>query len=406
VDRKAIASPVPKLAIVTTHPIQYYAPLFKALANSGRLQIRVFYTWSQTCSGTHQDEGFGRELRWDIPLLDGYEHEFVPNIARRPGLESFWGLRNPTLIPAITDWNPGALLVYGWNFRTHLNTLRHFKGRVPILFRGDSTLLDHQPAWRAIFRRAVLKWVYSHVDVALSVGSNNRDYFLWCGMPDDRIIFAPHSVDIARFSREDAGFKETAFDWRRELQIGESEMTVVFAGKLQPKKNPRLLLDAFIESGIEGHLVYVGDGELRKELELDARMDPRIHFLPFQNQSLMPAVYRLGDLFVLPSRGPGETWGLALNEAMASGCAIAASTMVGATRDLIDDGVNGWRFESDMVGELVHVLHEAARMGPRGLRLMGEQARAAASKWSISESAARIEAAALELMSNLAAKGA
>src|SRR5262245_4022749 len=131
-----------KLAIVSTHAIQYNAPVFRQLAQSTLIEPKVFYTWSQTADGGFFDTEFGAKVQWDVPLLDGYEYEFVPNLASRPGPHGFFGFDNPTLVDAITRWSPDALLVYGWNNRTHLRTLRHFKGRLPVLFRGDSTLLD------------------------------------------------------------------------------------------------------------------------------------------------------------------------------------------------------------------------------------------------------------------------
>jgi glycosyltransferase involved in cell wall biosynthesis len=394
-----------KLAIVATHPIQYCAPVFQALACSDSLEIRVFYTWSQTASGRRADIGFGRTVKWDIPLLDGYAYEFVPNIAKRPGADHFWGLRNPTLIHSVEEWRPDALLVYGWNSWTHLKVLRHFKRKVPILFRGDSTLLDRQPPLRAMSRRAALRWVYRHVDVALAVGKNNRDYFTWCGLPSERIVFAPHSVDTERFSRNDAGYEERALAWRRELGIEDSAVVIVFAGKLQSKKDPRLLLDGFMQADIAAHLVFVGEGKLENRLRAAAKGRQRIHFMPFQNQTLMPAVYRLGDLFVLPSCGPGETWGLALNEAMASGRAIVASTKVGGARDLINHSVNGWIFESRSLPGLIGVLREAANLGREGLRLMGEQGCSAIAHWSTEESAGRIGAAVLNLIRDWKSQG-
>src|SRR6185437_5176999 len=121
-----------QLAIVSTHPIQYYAPIFQTLARSTTLAPRVFYTWSQTSSAAVADTGFDRAITWDIPLLEGYEHEFVPNLAARPGTDHFDGLRNPGLIPAIESWGAEAVLVFGWNLHSHLRALRHFKGRIPV----------------------------------------------------------------------------------------------------------------------------------------------------------------------------------------------------------------------------------------------------------------------------------
>lgn len=387
-----------KLAIVATHPVQYYAPVFRALSSSGSLDVRVFYTWSQTAFGQHADSGFGTPVRWDIPLLDGYAYQFVPNIANRPGTDHFLGLRNPMLIGIIERWGPDALLIYGWNSWTHLNVLRHFSRKVPILFRGDSTLLDQVSPLRALARRIVLRQVYRHVDVALAVGRNNREYFKWCGIPSKRIIFAPHSIDIERFSYDNAGYAVQARAWRQNMAITEDSTTILFAGKIQEKKDPLLLLSAFLQINQNAHLIFVGAGQLETSLRDRAGNRRNIHFMPFQNQSLMPAVYRLGDLFVLPSRGPGETWGLALNEAMASGCPVAVSNKVGSAADLVDNGVNGWIFESGNLPALVEILSEAVSLGRGRLHEMGKIGRDIISHWSTEAAADAIGTGVLNLL--------
>jgi glycosyltransferase involved in cell wall biosynthesis len=382
--------PQRKLAIVSTHPIQYYAPVFRALAASGDFDLRVFYTWSQLFTESMFDPGFGAAVKWDVPLLDGYQYQFVRNVAKRPGTDHFGGLNTPTLVREIETWQPDAILVYTWNSRAHLRALRYFKGRLPVLFRGDSTLLDERAWWRASLRKIFLTWVYRHVDVAIAVGANNRDYFAWCGLPPERIAIAPHSVDTVRFAADSAAHEKRAAEWRQELGIGPQAIVILFAGKLQHKKNPRLLLDAFSALKNGSHLVFVGNGELENELNAGAATMENVHFLPFQNQSIMPAVYRLGDVFVLPSRGPEETWGLALNEAMASGRAVIASSKVGGARDLIQPGENGWIFESGERRALENTLRLAASLGRSDLHAMGRTAQAWSAGWSTAESARRI----------------
>jgi glycosyltransferase involved in cell wall biosynthesis len=376
----------PRLAVISTHPIQYYAPVFRAIASGEEVILRVFFTWSQSAEGAVFDPGFGARFAWDVPLLDGYDHQFVENRAKRPGSAHFFGIRNPGLNREIADWDPDAVLVYGWNLYSHLQALRHFKGKVPVLFRGDSTLLNEHGAAHALARRIVLRWIYSHVDVPISVGSNNRDYYLWSGVPAERIAFAPHSVDTVRFADVAGDHRQAAMCRREELGIAPETIVFVFAGKLVAVKDPAFLLRAFMALKSVAHLVFVGDGALETELRTEALCSPNIHFLPFQNQSAMPAVYRIGDAFILPSRS--ETWGLALNEAMACGRPIIASSRVGGARDLVRDGVTGWMFQSGRGDDLMRVLRLAIDTGREGLGQMGRNAQTASAGWS-SEAAAQ-----------------
>src|SRR5690554_5946464 len=126
-----------KIAIISTHPIQYNAPWFRILAEKPNYQVKVFYTWSQRQSEFY-DHDFGQDIRWDIPLLDGYEFEFVENVSTKPTNKSYSGINCPSLIKSIKNWNATHLLIFGWNFKAHFDSMRYFKGRIPILFRGDS----------------------------------------------------------------------------------------------------------------------------------------------------------------------------------------------------------------------------------------------------------------------------
>src|ERR1700754_108540 len=189
-----------RLAIITTHPIQYNAPWFRMLAQSNRLLVKVFYTWEQSQQGSKFDPGFGKKIEWDIPLLEGYEYCFVKNTAAEPGTHHFKGVINPTLNKEVESWNPDAVLVFGWSFSSHLACMRYFKGRIPVLFRGDSTLLDDKPGVKKWLRRVFLRWVYRFIDYALYVGINNKNYFLAHGIAESRLVLLPHAVDNRRFA--------------------------------------------------------------------------------------------------------------------------------------------------------------------------------------------------------------
>ncbi|RZK60389.1 MAG: glycosyltransferase, partial [Pedobacter sp.] len=331
------------LAIIISHPIQYYVPLFKLLAQ--HYNLKVFYTWGEEGSNAKYDPGFKKPVAWDIPLLEGYTYEFLTNAAKDAGSHHFNGIVNPDLIEKVKAFQPDAILVYGWAYKSHLKLLRHFKGKIPIWFRGDSTLLDEKKGIKQILRTLFLKRVYRNVDKALHVGSESKKYFRKFGIKEKDLIFVPHAVDNERFAVDRS---KEAQQIRASLNIKHNDILVLFAGKLEHKKNPMLLLEAFIELDLLNvHLLFVGSGELEESIKFrvlslgskvqstesflwhNKSLKERIHFMDFQNQTQMPAVYQACDLFCLPSQGPGETWGLAVNEAMACGKAVLVSDKVG-----------------------------------------------------------------------------
>ena len=146
-----------RLAIVTSHPIQYNAPLFKLLTQRGNIKIKVFYTWGKQVMNNKFDPGFGKAIQWDIPILDGYEFSFVKNISPDPGSHHFKGIINPSLNNEIEGWKADAILVFGWSFQSHLKCIHYFSNKIPVLFRGDSTLLDEKRGIKQSLRRLLLK---------------------------------------------------------------------------------------------------------------------------------------------------------------------------------------------------------------------------------------------------------
>lgn len=347
-----------KLAIITTHPIQYYAPIFKLMHQQKKLEIKVFYTLGEV--GLKQfDPGFGKAITWDIPLLQGYNFQFQENTSKNPGSHRFWGVVNPDLIQEIKAWTADVILVYGWAYFAHLKVICHFKNKIPVFFRGDSTLLDKKNSLKNSIKNIFLYWVYKHVDHAFYVGKNSKAYFKYYGLQEKQLSFAPHSIENERFSRNN--FKAT-IELRRKLRIKPDEILILFTGKLELKKNPELLLKAFeVLNQQNTYLLFAGNGPLEKEVKTKKevlKIASRIHFFDFQNQSQMPVLYQACDLFCLPSCGPAETWGLAVNEAMAAGKAILVSNQVGCAVDLVFEGKNGAVFQSENEADLVHKLQQ------------------------------------------------
>ncbi len=377
-----------KLAIITTHPIQYYAPVFKLLHQRGHLNIKVFYTWGENATDKF-DPGFNKKIEWDVPLLDGYQFEWVKNSSKNPGSHHFKGINNPDLINQIMVWQPDALLVYGWGYQGHLKAIRHFKNKIPVLFRGDSTLLDEKKGIKLLFKSAFLKWVYRHIDHAFYVGANSKAYFKKYGLREDQLSFAPHAVDNDRFAEDK---KNDVQILKKELNIKNDELIILFAGKLEAKKAPLLLLDAFVLlNKPDVHLLFVGNGPFEMQLKLKSEKNDHIHFIDFQNQSRMPVIFQACDLFCLPSQGPNETWGLAINEAMACGKAILASDKVGAAADLVKSGYNGGIFKNGDLDNLTFILNKLITYGKSRLVTMGECSKEIIKDWSFENQVMVIE---------------
>jgi glycosyltransferase involved in cell wall biosynthesis len=384
-----------KLAIVTSHPIQYNAPFFRLLNSRGNIQIKVFYTWSQSVQGPKYDPGFAKKIEWDIPLLDGYDYTFANNIATDPGTHHFKGIVNPTLNREIEQWAPNSILIYGWSFHSHLRCIRYFHKKIPIIFRGDSTLLAEHLGIKKIFRTLFLKWVYKHVDCALYVGTNNKLYYLRHGLKEYQLYFAPHAVDNKRFYDDNSNYEDQALLWRKKLNISDDDIVFMFAGKLETKKNPQLLIKSFLEINDRGtKLIIVGNGIIEKPLKKKYSHFPNISFLDFQNQTVMPVIYRMCNVFILSSKGPVETWGLSINEAMACSRAVLVSEVCGCAVDLVKDGINGYIFNSNNKKYLTRVMKKTIADKTR-LKTMGEESLRIIKVWSFENICKQLESIVL-----------
>jgi glycosyltransferase involved in cell wall biosynthesis len=348
-------APRVRLAVVVSHPTQYYSPWFTWLAANTAVELRVFYLWDFGVKARH-DRQFGATFTWDRDLLAGHEHEFVPNRAANPGTHSFKGLDNPKLGARLRAWRPDAVLLFGYNFRTHLRLI--LRRPAPLIFRGDSHLIDRPPprGWKSW----LLKRIFARFAAITYVGQANRDYFLAHGVPPEKLFFSPHCVDASHFTATEATRAEAAA-LREQLGLAGRRI-VLFAGKFLPAKQPLELLAAFQALAPAGAaLVFVGGGEEQAALAAAAasRPDVAVRILPFANQTEMPARYLLADIFALPSRGLYETWGLAINEAMHLGIPCLVSDRVGCQRDLVTDGVTGWVFRAEDPNQLREKLAQA-----------------------------------------------
>jgi glycosyltransferase involved in cell wall biosynthesis len=345
---------------VLSHATQYYSPWFRSLREKTALNFRVFYLSDFGLKPT-LDEKFGVNFSWDVDLTSGYDWEVVPNTAQKPDTLRFNGLRNPELTARLTAWRPDAILLYGYNYSSHLKLIAWSRfHRVPLIFRGDSHLLGRQRL--PLIKRLLLSILYRQFSAITYVGQANRGYFQRLHVADKKLFFAPHAVNSFHFARGGPKHRARAAALRAELDLGPSTQVILFAGKLTTAKQPDLLLEAFIQlQPPDTVLIFVGDGSELDTLQARAasRPDVAVRFLPFANQSEMPARYLMADLFVLPSQGHYETWGLAVNEAMHMGLPCLVSDQVGCQRDLVTDGVTGWVFQAGQKNHLRIKLAEA-----------------------------------------------
>lgn len=360
-----------RLGVLASHPIQYYSPIFRELACRPGVDLTVHYAIKPTPA--QQGIGFGVDFEWDTDLTSGYNHVWLKNRARRPGLSDFEGLDTPEVESRVRDGRFDAFLVLGWDKRCYWQAMRAgWSAGVPMLVRGDSNLRVLTPWWKKCARELTHRTFIGRFAACLAVGRLSREYFEHFGAR--RVFMSPHCVDNDRFS---AASSEACAALRARWGTAPGDTVFLFAGKLEPKKRPMDIVDAVntldnSDQARSSRVVFAGDGPLKAALEHRAERNGSVHFEGFVNQAQMPELLSAADVLILPSDSR-ETWGLIVNEAMAAGRPVIVSDAVGCAPDLVSGQDTGWTYP---MGDAAALADRMRRMmGPDPRRRMGENAR-------------------------------
>jgi glycosyltransferase involved in cell wall biosynthesis len=361
------------LVVVETHPIQYKAPLFRRMAQDPHLDLTVLYAMIPTAS--QQGAGFGVAFEWDRPLLEGYNYEVLENRAKVPSQSVFSGCDTPGIYAWLRRDRPDAVLVNGWVAKTCIQALVACRRLgIPCLVRGEANLLRPRVAWKHVVHRVLLRQYSAY----LAIGRANLDFYRFHGCPADRLFFAPYAVDNEYFSGQAELRSARRHEIRASLGVPDKVCLFLFAGKLENKKHPLDIIEAV--SGMSGnqragiHVLMAGSGPLQAECETHVRaMNLPVTFAGFLNQSRLPDAYTAADALILPSDA-GETWGLVVNEAMASGLPAIVSDHVGCQGDLVEEGVTGYSFPLGNVQALADLMIRMAG-DAEGRKAMSARAR-------------------------------
>jgi glycosyltransferase involved in cell wall biosynthesis len=379
-----------RLGYLTSHPIQYQAPLFRALANTPGISFEAFFCDMHGAAPSY-DPGFEQVVKFDTPMLEGYRYRVLRNRAPRPGIRPM-GLLNPEAVALARSGRFDAIVVHGYSYLTNLAVLGLPRSRrAMLLLRGESHGEERRPGWKLAVKRGAMPALLDRADHFLAVGALNRRYYESYGVDPHRITLAPYSVDNDFFSEGAGEAAARRSEVRRGLGLSDAGPVFLYCAKLTPVKRPRDLLVAYARhcKNRGAQLAFAGDGPLREELERlagELGVLGQVRFLGFRNQRELPSIYAAADALILPSER--EPWGLVVNEAMACGLAIAASDRVGCAPDLLTSA-NGFTFAFGDIEALGRGLTRWADR-PEVLAEMGRQSRKRIETWSLRETVSGI----------------
>ena len=373
-----------RLCFIASHPIQYHVPWLQAMASHPGLDLDVYFC-HQATPEEQSDAGFGVKFDWDIPLLDGYSHSFLANVAKKPSIASFGGLDTPEIKHKISRRKFDAVIVNGWHFKSAWQAIIScWRTKTPVMVRSDSHLRTQRSLLKKTLKHSLYRSFIPRFDACLAVGSWSSEYFIKYGADPSKVFIVPHVVDNDRYARESTKLLSQRVELREKWGLKGESIVFLFSGKFVEQKRPIDFIKAVEIASREYPRIVglmVGDGSLRCACEGFAHdIGAPVKFTGFLNQSQIIQAYSVADALVLPSAG--ETWGMVVNEAMACGRPCIVSDQVGSAPDLIDEGITGSVFSVGDVRALANLIVSYAADEAR-LRKMGNAASAKIARNSV-----------------------
>ncbi len=362
--------------------------MFKYLNDGDEMNCHVWYLSDHGVSD-NLDQQFSINFKWDIPLLDGYSYEFLKNYSRKPGVyNGLFGFINWDILKKLIALPKKSIVVVpGWNSLSYIMALIFgrflghkmcMRGDPPLnheLLKGRTSRLLRWMAFKTILFPCVYRFLY--------VGKQNYDFYRYYGIKNHRLIRAPHAVNNDFFRTEAGRMEGSESSLRNKFHVPIDHKVILYCGKLIEKKNPIDLLRAFsmLPEHIRTTLIFVGEGELRSELEdiIHKENISNVIITGFVNQSVISEYYMIADIFVMCS-GTGETWGLSTNEVMNFGVPVILSDLTGCAPDLVDS--NGIIFKTNSVSELHQSLLMILELPDIELKLKGVRSKEIVSQYS------------------------
>jgi glycosyltransferase involved in cell wall biosynthesis len=387
--------PLPTLAIVETHPVQYHAPVWREAAQTLGLPVHVIYGGDFSMRG-YRDREFGASFQWEADLLAGYSSQIL-----QPAAADYDSVTAHGVEAALTALQPAAVLALGYHHPLDRAAIRWAtRQRVPLLFRGETSDAPRAARtwWRRLLRDAMLRRLYRRCTTCLYLGAQAKAHYTRLGVPAQRLIHSPYCVDTVHFQTDDAARERLRPATRASLGIADTDWVLLFSGKLSWRKGVDLLPTALrqLPSPLRGrlHLIFLGAGERQAALLSACQQHPtlRCHVTGFVNQSGLSAWYHAADCLVLPSLEM-ETWGLVVNDALHHGLPAVVSEAVGCAPDLILPGQTGEVFTTGQAQALAAALARCAEWSAKAPLQVRQTCRNHVNHYSIAAAAAGLQQA-------------
>lgn len=364
-----------KLAVYSVNPVQYHAPIFRALNKEKDVDTTILFG-----SDIGSRAFYSRELRttieWDIPILKGYQYKFFKNLASENRRGTFSRINFGMFVDILKN-RYDAVLIHGYDtISSWIVFLAAKLIGAKIIWRGEATIRPvlRQNPIKKFIKHKVLPFYFKKCDAVMYSCTGNRKYIQQFSVKDEKMFLIPCAVDNSFFRERRIIDQNELLLKRQELGILEDDFVVLFSARFTIRKRPLDLIEAV--SAIDNKnivMLFVGEGLERENMEaLCEKYNIKSVFTGFSGQKELPKYYSISDLFAVVSDYDASP--KSLNEALNFELPVLVTDKVGTSFDLVKDFKNGFIVESrdvKLMSEKIDYLNKnriiAKEMGKKSL---------------------------------------
>jgi glycosyltransferase involved in cell wall biosynthesis len=378
-----------RVGLLAGSPVPFKIPLYRRLSAASDIDLTVIYA-SDLGVRTIGEElaGYGISFRWDTDLLSGYRSTFLRGAGRNNGYGvRFTQLTDPDIVPLLARQSFDVLWLEGYSSVTHmLAILSQRLHRRGLVMREEQTLLHPRTLPKTLAKEVAMRAVFKQLDAVVYISRENRRWLEHYGVPSERLFSSPYVPDTDHFCAEAARLLPQRAELRKEFGFApDAGPVVISTSRLVENKQPQMVLEAFrrVRARQRCALLLVGSGPAESELkgQVARHRIPDVKFAGFLNQSQVSRAYAAADIFMLLSKS-GETFGMAVAEAMHFGLSLILSDKVGSGADLLGDGANGFSVARDDTDQATQALARLVSNSELRERF-GACSRARISEWNL-----------------------
>jgi len=349
---------LPKVAVIISHPIQHFCPLFVNYAKSTEWKIKVFFA-SSVGLNIYLDRDFHKEIQWPNLNLSHFDHVFLNNGETLPINSKLYA---EDLERQLNNYEPNAVLIFGYIQKLQRQAYKWAKSnKKKIFYFSDSELRHHRPWYKKFVKNIILNTYYKNIDAFLTIGDANEAYYRSYGVPDYKLFRSAYPIDVQVFEEAYKNKKQLNVELRQNFSISDKDVVISVVGKFVSWKRQIDIIKAIslLDDKYDNiKLFIIGSGMKEEFLKNEAKKikNNKIIFTDFTVPNDLSKYYAATDIYIHPAEK--EPHSVAISEAIYMGCPIIISDKCGSygPNDDVQNSYNGFVYHCGNIDELAQAI--------------------------------------------------